>query len=97
MATLEPQFNSRVSAFLGRTGMKPTTLGMRAVGDPGLSRSTIYRWRVADRFPPPLVMGGRTVGWIEWDVDAWIRERAMESRGGGTAIARRPQGGRRRR
>ena len=51
METPEQQFNSRVSAFLGRTGMKPTTLGMKAVGNPGLSRSTIYRWRVAGRFP----------------------------------------------
>lgn len=181
METLEQQFNSRVSAFLSRTGMKPTALGMKAVGDPslmrridlgrspslrtadrvlafidgydpdaggardrphrrgrrrsssgtertggtrakreqpmerdtskpvrilrspeveartGLSRSTIYRWRVAGRFPPPVVMGGRTVGWIESDVDAWIRGRAVESRGGGTAVARRPPGGRERR
>ena len=181
MKSLEQQFNSRVSAFLGRTGMKPTTLGMKAVGDAslmrriglgrspslrtadrvlafidgydpdadgardrrrrggrrgsssgtdrtggarerteepmnrntskpvrilrsaeveartGLSRSTIYRWRAAGRFPAPVVMGGRTLGWIESDVDAWIRERAVESRGGGTAVARRPQGGRKRR
>ena len=181
MGTLEHQFNSRVSAFLSRTGMKPTTLGMKAVGDPslmrriglgrspslrtadrvlafidgydpdaddaldqlrsrgrrrsssgtdrnggarerteepmnrntskpvrilrspeveartGLSRSTIYRWRVAGRFPAPVVMGGRTLGWIESDVNAWIRERAVECRGGGTAVARRPQGGRTRR
>ena len=181
METLEQQFNSRVSAFLSRTGMKPTTLGMKAVGDPslmrriglgrspslrmadrvlafidaydpeadgardrpprrghrrsssgaertggtrakaeqpmsrntskpvrilrspeveartGLSRSTIYRWRVAGRFPAPVVMGGRTLGWIESDVNAWIRERAVECRGGGTAVARRPQGGRTRR
>ena len=178
METLEQQFNSRVSSFLRRTGMKPTTLGMRAVGDPGLmrrialgrspslrtadrvlafidgydavsggardrplrrrsssgteraggtrampeqpmernpskpvrilrspeveartglSRSTIYRWRVAGRFPPPVVMGGRTVGWLESDVDTWIRERAAERRGGGTAVARRPPGGRERR
>ena len=38
METLEEQFNTRVSAFLGRTGMRPTTLGMKAVGDPNLLR-----------------------------------------------------------
>ena len=38
MQTLEEQFNTRVSAFLGRTGLRPTTLGMRAVGDPSLLR-----------------------------------------------------------
>ena len=166
MPTLEQHFNSRVSSFLSRTGMGPTTLGMKAVGDPnllreiaegrspslriadrvlayidnhdgdsggarapprrrgrrtpsskaartrrtrakterpmerktnrptrilrsaeveartGLSRSTIYRWRVAGRFPPAVVMGGRTVGWFESDVEEWLRERT-EDRGGG--------------
>ena len=56
----------------------------------GLSRSTIYRWRRAGRFPPAVVMGARTVGWIESDVDAWIRARTAESLGGGGAVARRP-------
>ena len=30
------QFKSRVSAFLERTGMKPATFGMKALGDPNL-------------------------------------------------------------
>ena len=38
METLEEQFNTRVSAFLGRTGLRPTTLGLKAVGDPNLMR-----------------------------------------------------------
>ena len=38
MQTLEEQFNTRLNAFLGSTGMSPTTLGMRAVGDPNLLR-----------------------------------------------------------
>ncbi|MDE0072556.1 MAG: AlpA family transcriptional regulator [Gammaproteobacteria bacterium] len=38
MATLEEQFNTRISGFLDDTGMAPTTLGMLAVGDPGLLR-----------------------------------------------------------
>ena len=38
MQTLEKQFNTRVNAFLGSTGMSPTTLGMLAVGDPNLFR-----------------------------------------------------------
>lgn len=53
----------------------------------GLSRSTIYRWQAAGRFPAAVVLGRRTVGWIESDVDAWIRKRAEESRGGGEAAA----------
>ena len=38
MATLEEQFNTQVDAFLGSTGVKPTTLGMQALGDPNLMR-----------------------------------------------------------
>ena len=33
METLEQQFNSRVRVFLGRTGVSPTTFGMKALGD----------------------------------------------------------------
>ena len=40
----------------------------------GLARSTIYV-RVADgSFPQPIRLGARAVGWIESEVDAWIRE-----------------------
>ena len=38
MKTLEQQFNSRVRVFLGRTGVSPTTFGMKALGDPNLMR-----------------------------------------------------------
>ena len=38
MQTLEEQFNTRLNAFLGSTGLSPTTLGMQAVGDPSLLR-----------------------------------------------------------
>ena len=171
MDTLEQQFNSLVSAFLGRMCMSPTALGMKALGDPslmrqieegrspslrtadrvlafiadydgdsggardpprrrgcrrsssrtgstgrsrakteqpmerntnqparilrcreveartGLSRSTIYRWRVAGRFPQAVVLGGCSVGWIEAEIDEWIRERIEQGRGGGETVA----------
>ena len=38
METLTELFESRVDAFLERTGVKPTTLGRQAVGDPNLVR-----------------------------------------------------------
>ena len=47
----------------------------------GLARSTIYV-RVADgSFPQPIRLGARAVGWIESEVDAWIREQIAASRG----------------
>ncbi len=48
----------------------------------GLSRSTIYVRLDEGRFPRPVSLGGRAVGWIEAEVDEWIRERIKESRGG---------------
>ena len=164
METLEQQFNSRVRVFLGRTGVSPTTFGMKALGDPnlmrqidggcslslrtadrvlafvadydldsggprtpprghrrrkpspgarrtrrsramseqpieqrtnpptrflrrpevtartGLSRSTIQVRLAEGHFPRPVSLGSRAVGWIEAEVDEWIRQRIAESR-----------------
>ena len=38
METLERYFNARLAAFIDRTGISPTTFGMRAVGNPNLMR-----------------------------------------------------------
>jgi len=46
----------------------------------GLSRSTIYVRLEQGRFPRPVSLGGRAVGWIEAEVDEWIRERIAASR-----------------
>jgi prophage regulatory protein len=48
----------------------------------GLSRSTIYVRLEQGRFPRPVSLGGRAVGWIESEVDEWIGERIAESRSG---------------
>ncbi|UWQ22401.1 AlpA family transcriptional regulator [Jannaschia sp. W003] len=42
----------------------------------GISRSTIYAWLKAGRFPPPLRLGERAVGWRASDIEAWLAERA---------------------
>ncbi len=46
----------------------------------GLSRSTIYVRVAAGSFPRPVALGGRAVGWIEAEVEAWVAERIAESR-----------------
>ena len=48
----------------------------------GLSRSTIYVRVDQGRFPKPVSLGARAVGWIESEVDRWIQERIAESRDG---------------
>ena len=45
----------------------------------GLSRSMIYGLDQG-RFPRPVSLGGRAVGWIEAEVDEWLRRRIAESR-----------------
>lgn len=48
----------------------------------GLSRSTIYVRLEQGLFPRPVSLGARAVGWIESEVDEWIRQRIEESRDG---------------
>lgn len=40
----------------------------------GLSRTTLYRRIDQGRFPAPVALGGRSVGWVDSEVDAWIEE-----------------------
>ena len=47
----------------------------------GLSRSTIYLRMAQGRFPAPISLGGRAVGWIDSEVDAWLANQIAESRG----------------
>ena len=165
MKTLGQLFSSQVRAFLRRTGLRPTTFGRKALGDPnlmrqidrgrslslrtadrvlafmadydpdsggaqdsprrrqrrmpstrprktcksrartgqpieqrtnpptrflrltevqartGLSRSTIYVRLEQGHFPRPVELDARAVGWVEAEVDEWIRERIAVSRG----------------
>ena len=46
----------------------------------GLSRSTIYLRVSQGAFPAPVSLGGRAVGWIEAEVDAWLTAQIEKSR-----------------
>ena len=37
----------------------------------GLGRSTIYRLITERKFPPPVRLAGRAVGWRRSDLDRW--------------------------
>ena len=47
----------------------------------GLSRSTIYVRLGKGSFPKSVPLGARAVGWIEEEVDEWIRRQIEASRG----------------
>jgi prophage regulatory protein len=47
----------------------------------GLARSTIYARIAAGTFPRPINLGGsRTIGWLEGEINAWIKSRIEVSR-----------------
>lgn len=49
----------------------------------GLSRSTIYRWIQDGRFPAPIPLGSRAVGWDSVEIDRWIEDRVARKAIGG--------------
>lgn len=47
----------------------------------GVGRSTLYLWMQQGRFPHPIsIGGGRAVGWLASEVDAWIARQVESSR-----------------
>ena len=46
----------------------------------GLSRSTIYLRIANNEFPKPISLGGRSVGWLEEDINQWLEKKIEESR-----------------
>lgn len=45
----------------------------------GLQRSTIYQYILEGRFPAPIHLGNRAVGWDSIAIDEWIKERIDQS------------------
>ena len=46
----------------------------------GLSRSTIYLRVSEGRFPKPVSLGARAVGWVDAEVEAWLAGQIEQSR-----------------
>jgi prophage regulatory protein len=46
----------------------------------GLSRSTIYDRIKAGTFPASVSLGGKAVGWVESEVNAWLNAQIAKSR-----------------
>lgn len=53
----------------------------------GLSRDTIRRFVRDGRFPAPVGLGPNSIGWVEDEVDQWVRDRAAERDSKRTAVA----------
>jgi prophage regulatory protein len=48
----------------------------------GQGRSTIYAGVAAGTFPSPILIGARSVGWLETEISDWISSRIQASRKG---------------
>jgi len=48
------------------------------IRDTGLGRSSIYKRIAQGEFPKPVPLGGRAVGWVSDEIEAWILERIEE-------------------
>jgi prophage regulatory protein len=46
----------------------------------GLSRSTIYLRIAEGKFPKPISLGTRAVGWLENEIQDWLKRRIEASR-----------------
>ena len=51
----------------------------------GYSNSTIHRLEAAGRFPKRIKLGPRACGYLESEVDEWIKQRIQASRKEGGA------------
>ena len=61
--------------------MATAILRLPAVKDrTGLSRSTIYLRISEGKFPKPVSLGGRAVGWVEVEIEDWLTQQITTSR-----------------
>lgn len=49
----------------------------------GLSRSSIYEKMDKGAFPKPIKLSERSVGWLEHEVQEWLKNRVSATRKGG--------------
>lgn len=52
----------------------------KVIARTGLSRSAIYQRIAEGRFPKPISLGGRAVGWVEAEINAWLNQQVKASR-----------------
>jgi prophage regulatory protein len=48
----------------------------------GYSKAWIYRLLKESRFPKSVKIGSRAIAFVESEIDEWINQRIVESRGG---------------
>lgn len=52
----------------------------------GLSKTSIYEFISQGRFPKSIPLGGRSVGWVDTEVENWIKSRIELRDNGGDLL-----------
>ncbi len=52
----------------------------------GIRRSSIYAQMNAGKFPKPIQLGLRAVGWVDSDIDEWLQGKISASRGSNGSV-----------
>jgi len=52
----------------------------QVMGRVGLRRTAIYSWVKAGKFPAPVKLGSRAIGWRKSDIDAFINSLCSDQR-----------------
>ena len=47
----------------------------------GLRRSTVYLKITLGEFPRPIPLGGKAVGWLDYEIEDWINDRIKQREG----------------
>jgi len=41
----------------------------------GISKATLWRWARQPDFPRPRKLGARAVGWLQSEIEQWLKDR----------------------
>lgn len=57
-----------------------------------LSRSSIYKFMVEERFPQTLSLGDRAVAWLESEIEEWMEDKLLQraQEGNGEVLPPKP-------
>ncbi|OOG63498.1 hypothetical protein B0E46_09705 [Rhodanobacter sp. B04] len=83
MHTTQEPFRSQAAPKSGTVEIKPVRLIRlpEVMRQSGHARSSIYDGIRDGTFPKPVPLCGRSVAWVESEVQQWIAERIAASRG----------------
>ena len=51
---------------------------IEVINKTGLKKTTIYKLIKGKSFPEAIALGERAVGWLESEIEAWIKDRILE-------------------